>query len=131
MKKSILIGLLFSSLVTSTYAKTMVCPFTDYFAITAPAGYAISSLVSDGNVVTENQGPRNFIISCKDKSSKSKGKAYLTLSKDKYNLCTLHIVDGPFEMNPTVSFINCAGDLQYAGIDHVWGTYTYTLKFTS
>lgn len=114
----------------SVMAQPLVCPFTDYFTISAPAGYTISSLSSDGNLLVNKQDPWHFSASCLDLTSPQSGNAFVTISTDQFDLCTLHIVDGPYEMNPTVTFVNCVGGLKYMGMDHVWGTYTYKLKFT-
>lgn len=130
MKKLFLIGLLLSLTHINAYAKSLVCPFTDYFTISAPSGYAITSLLSDGNIVTANQSSTNFTTSCRDYTSRDSGKAYLTVSVDKYSLCTIHLIDGPYEMNPIINFVNCVGRLKYTGIEHAWGTYNYKLKFS-
>lgn len=129
MKKMLLTGLALAMTAFNANAKTQICPFTDFFAISAPPGYTISSIISDGNIISTSQGPRNFTISCKDYASTRSGKVYLTVGIDQDNLCTIHITDGPYEMNPYVNFVNCTGDLQYSGIEHERG-YSYTLKFT-
>lgn len=131
MKKIIITTFLLSMvLYTNSYANSFICPFTDYFTVVAPTGYSIVSLSSDGNIITNFEGSNHFSLHCKDYTSTASGKAYLTVSENNTNLCTLHITDGPYEMNPVVNFVNCAGKLKYMGIAHDKGTYTYSLMFT-
>lgn len=129
MKKIFLIALL-SSIALNAYADNLICPFTDYFEISTPPGYTITSISSADNVVVEQQGPLNFVTHCKDSGSTKSGKVYVTIASNDCDLCTLHITDGPYEMNPTVNFSSCVGRLTFNGTDHVWGTYTYTLRFS-
>lgn len=131
MKKLILVASLIPLLTSlDVNARALICPFTDYFTISAPVGYAIASLSSDGNIVANIQDPTHFTTGCKSYTSTESGNAYMTVAVDAYSLCTLHIVDGPYEMNPYVNFVNCVGGLKYSGMDHDWGTYNYKLKFT-
>lgn len=63
-------------------------------------------------------------------STKS-GVAIVTIGSNVENTCTLAILDGPYEMNPTVASVNCLGATHYTGIAHEHGTYQYTLNFSS
>lgn len=117
------------ALVSGVNAQPLVCPFTDTFKISSATRLTMTSLASDGNVVVISLDPLVFQATCKSFTSTSNGNVYFTLKKDDANLCTLHLIDGPFEMNPTITFINCIGQMQFVGMDHAWGTYSYTLKF--
>ena len=114
---------------TNTIAKPLICPFTDHFSISASPAITILGLEYDGNVSGMISDATHFDLYCKDNSSTKNGNAYLIVGTEK-NQCKLTILDGPFEMNPTVSNIHCTGNLKYAGIDHELGTYRYKLKFS-
>ncbi len=130
MKKLICVASLVSVFNFSpAIAQPLICPFNDYFTINSLDQVMISSLSSDGNVIANKIDPYKFIASCKSTTSTSSGNVYVTVKLDDSNLCTLHIVDGPYEMNPNIIFVNCVGRLKFSGMDHVWGTYQYTLKF--
>jgi len=129
MKKFFFITLL-SSIALNTYANNLICPFTDYFVISAPDGYTITSISSADNVEVEQKDSFNFMTHCKNATSTKSGKVYVTIASSHCDLCTLHITDGPYEMNPTVTFSTCVGRLKFSGTDHVWGSYTYTLRFS-
>ncbi len=128
--KKIFLMIPLSFITLTSYANNFICPFTDYFSISAPSGYTITSLSPDGNVLTAQQGPLDFTTFCKDPSSIASGKIFVTLSTSDCDLCTLHIIDGPYEMNPTVSYVTCVGHLKFNGMEHVWGTYSYKLRFS-
>lgn len=131
MKKiSLIAGLASLFIFTEVNAQSLICPFTDYFYVSTGTPAIISSLNADGNVLVQKEDSLNFTTSCKSNTSTSSGNVYLTVKLDDCNLCTLHILDGPYEMNPTIVFVNCVGNLVFSGMDHAWGTYTYKLKFS-
>lgn len=131
MKQLILVTSLASLFnLSEVNAQPLVCPFTDYFIISSTNPSMIASLSSEGNVFAKKTDPLNFVTSCRSSTSMSSGTAYVTVKSDENNVCTLHILDGPYEMNPNIIFINCVGNMRFSGMDHVWGTYTYTLKFS-
>ncbi len=130
MKKAFLISsLLACGMLTAAHAQPQICPFQDQFIIMAPTGNLIKRLNSDGNVYANITDATHFSIFCKDRTNRNPGHAYVTVGTDPANYCNLSILDGPFEMNPSVVSINCGGSLHYAGIDHEYGTYLYTLNF--
>lgn len=130
MKKSILISSLLALGITSqTNANSLMCPFTDHFNIGTTNGFVIKELLTDGNISAIAKDIFNFNLSCKSNSNSESGHAYLTVVDSSNNLCDLTILDGPYENNPQVIFINCTGNVKYLGMDHVWGSYVYKLKF--
>ena len=130
MKKLILISsLLALGISTTANAKPLMCPFTDYFNISAPSGNSILDLFTEGNISATIRDYLHFTTSCKDNNNSDSGYAYLTFG-DSVQGCGLVILDGPYQNNPEVVFQTCLGNLKYTGMDHDWGTYTYKLKFS-
>ncbi|MDA8561723.1 hypothetical protein N9L02_01250 [Gammaproteobacteria bacterium] len=119
----------FSIIFLNSFAQELICPFTDSFFIDAPPQYTISSLTTDGNIISDTKTLLNFQLKCKSFTSTESGEAFLIISKNSTDLCTLHIIDGPYEMTPIISFIECVGNLKYASFKHSWGTYEYIIKF--
>lgn len=130
MKKIISISSILAAgmMMTEATAQPLVCPFTDHFTVSAPSGYVIQNLITDGNITGVIKDEFHFNTSCKSDSTTGSGHAYLTLGNGN-TTCYLTILDGPFENNPSVISVSCNGDARYAGMDHVKGSYSYTLKF--
>jgi hypothetical protein len=129
MKKIVMIFSALSLITFNVYAKPQVCPFVDYFTVNAPYGSMISKLDSNGNIYASLSDPLHFTTFCKDKTSSLSGNAYVTVSMSAVGACHLQVLDGPYEMNPSVIGVYCDGKLKYIGMDHEWGGYTYNLKF--
>lgn len=102
------------------------CPFTDNFYL---AGATIQNL-SGSNLTVTKIDPTYFTTGCYNNIGND-GYAYLTAVGSNGSLCNLTIEDGPYEQNPIVVSSNCQGNMQFAGMDHSYGTYDYSLKFTS
>ncbi len=119
-----------TQLNTSAKPPLQSCPFTDTFSITDTT---ISSLSNDGNIATNKLNQTQFTTGCKNNTSPgwSDGSAYLSVIDGHGGLCKVVIDDGPYEMNPSIASTNCSGGLQYTGMDHSYGTYSYTLKFAA
>lgn len=127
--KKIILGCIAALSLTNAIAQPQICPFMDRFTISAPTAVAITGLEFEGNLSGIIADATHFELFCKDNSSTKNGHAYLSVGTDA-NHCKLTIADGPFEMNPSVTSINCTGNLNYVGIDHELGTYRYKLKFS-
>lgn len=110
-------------------AKTLSCPFTDSFSLNGPVGTYILNASSEGNLKITKPSSTYFSLSCGDDQKSNSGDVFVDIGISDNNKCSLTIHDGPYEMNPTVSTVYCNGKLKYAGMDHVYGSYTYTLKF--
>lgn len=125
-----------SSIANASQSKLGSCPFTDNFNIkdqTHPkvGDVIIQSLSSTDNLSVSLTSYTTFNTGCANNSSSASGTAYLSLSNSTGGTCALTISDGPYDMNPSVTSANCLGSLKYAGMDHVYSSYNYTLKFTS
>jgi hypothetical protein len=99
--------------------------FQDNFSL---VGASISSLQTDGNLRIASQSGGSFVVSDRDPNVGNGGSVTLRAS-NKFGACELVIEDGAFQMNPTVVAVNCMNGLTYAGMDHPYGSYQYTLKF--
>ncbi len=131
--KKILICASISLLTLPAFAKTnrLSCPFTDYFAVSAPGLSKIINIpVIQGNIKFTQQSDIFFTLSCGDDRSSDAGDLSIDVGYDDQNKCSLGIHDGPYAMNPSVTYVNCKGNIKYDGIDHVFGSYNYTLKFS-
>lgn len=111
------------------FSRPLACPFTDTFYIT---GGSIKTLNVAGNLKISQISSTKFTDGCADGKLANDGTISLAvIGSSAQNNCQLTIVDGPFEWNPSVTDSHCEGNLQYSGIDHTTGTYSYTLKFSS
>lgn len=130
IKKLILCSPLLSLciMITEAVAKPQMCPFTDNFTVIAPSGYVVKSLFAFGNITTAIKDPTHFKISCKSDATTENGQALLIIGTIA-NECTLIILDGPYENNPSVISSTCTKNLKYIGMNHAWGTYQYKLNF--
>lgn len=117
----------------SSSAFAMVCPFTDHFSIQAPLPLEIMSFQTGGNLAYAQLTPTKFDLSCKDNKTSQGGDVFMVIGMQEDLSCKFTLHDSPFEMNPTVTFMDCGGSkgrLFYLGMDHRIGSYDYTLKFT-
>lgn len=131
VKSGAVIIALLSSLPVISHAKTLTCPFSDRFTVSAPAQTKVLSATTQGNIHYTQKSDIYFALSCADDSSRSSGDLLIKIGTDSNNQCSLTIHDGPFEMNPSVTNVWCNGKMDYFGVDHQRGTYDYTLKFIS
>lgn len=119
------------SLPVMANAKTLSCPFTDYFALSVPSTAKIINTPSiKGNLTYTQESDTFFTLSCGDDRVSDAGDLSIEIGLDDNNKCSLAVHDGPYVMNPTVTFVNCKGNIKYDGIDHIFGSYNYTLKFS-
>lgn len=135
MKKIKLLSTCFAAtlfaLSLSSNANAMICPFTDYFAIDIPTnGKILNYPYVLGNLRFEKQTDTFFQLSCNNNSDTSSGDLYIDVGINQYNMCTLTVHDGPYVNNPEVTNVICTGNLNFNGIDHVWGSKSYKLKFS-
>lgn len=110
-----------------------VCPFVDHFMIEAPLPLRVLSAKTAGNLAYTQVNENYFRLSCLNIPSKVGGVAYLEIGMSDDLKCMLSIEDGPYNMNPSVTSIHCggpAGRIYYIGMEHPFGSYNYTLKFT-
>jgi hypothetical protein len=115
-------------------ATTTVCPFNDHFLLKAPVDLHVIRATVDGNVNYEQLSPNYFRLSCQDNHSKAAGDVFIEVGVNNEVKCAITLHDGPYEMNPTVTMYTCAGPkdkLYYVGLEHSFGTYDYTIKFTT
>lgn len=111
------------------HAKTLTCPFTDTFNISAPNQVKIMAVQTEGNLKYAQQSGTQFTLSCGDDKVGEPGTIFIDIGFDATNKCNLAIHDGPYEMNPTVTRVNCSSNkVSYIGIDHRFGSYQYTIK---
>ncbi len=113
-------------------AKTL-CPFTDNFQISAPLPLGVLDYEATGNINVSLVNNSYFQLSCRDIRSRDDGIVYIQIGLSDQVKCSLTINDGPYTMNPTVTYVYCGGPggrIYYTGMDHAFGSYTYTLKFT-
>ena len=127
------ISLLTSTLLVASlaYAAPSIagCPFTDTFNISGPSGIAIEGTPqASGNVKYSNISPNEFELMCGNNQNGNSGTLAITIGSSDNNKCDLQFQDGPYMMNPIVSSSSCAG-LQYAGMEHEFWSYQYTLRF--
>ena len=118
-------------LMTSANA-TAVCPFTDNFFIAAPLPLHVISATTEGNLEFTQMGVNYFKLSCQDFRVTTGGNLYIQIGMNDNSKCSLKIQDGPYEMNPSVTEVNCGGTAStifYIGMDHAFGSHDYTLKF--
>ena len=118
--------------ITTANAK-LICPFTDHFIISAPMPVTVLHAATEGNLDFNLINPGYFRLSCADNRSGNPGDLKIEIGMSDDIKCSLTIHDGPREMNPSVTQINCGGPggrMSYAGMDHPKGSYDYTLKFT-
>ena len=103
--------------------------YTDYFST---SGGQVSNLVGQSNVRVESVDATHFNLHDKNTQDPSSGTAALDVSADgtTTNSCHLVIADGADMMNPIVQNISCQGTLQYTGMQHSFGSYSYELDFT-
>lgn len=125
IKKILVTALVNSFMIANANAAPLMCPFTDYFTM---QGASVGALYVDGNLSGSVTDIYHFTTSCRNNGSTGSGHAYLTASRGGH-YCYLTILDGPFENNPIVLSADCTSGLNYVGMDHVTGTYSYTLKF--
>jgi hypothetical protein len=119
-----------SSISFTSHAKSLKCPFTDNFTINGPAYTQILSVNVQGNLRYTQLSNNFFTLSCGTSNKGDSGEILIDIGMNNNNKCVLAIHDGPYDMNPTVTSINCNGSmLAFAGVEHQWGTYDYTLKF--
>ena len=113
------------------HAKSFSCPFSDYFALSVPGSAKIIGTPSvKGNLRITQQSDIFFMLSCGDDRDSGAGDLSIDIGYDDANKCSLGIHDGPYVMNPSITYVNCQGKMKYDGIDHVYGSYNYTLKFS-
>ena len=115
-----------SAQAAQSTGKSGSCPFTDNFHI---SGATLQQLASDGNLAVQQKSPTNFTDTCANNQSANAGNIYLTVNNTAGGSCKLTILDGPYEMNPSITSSACQGGLQFGGMDHAYGTYDYNLKF--
>lgn len=130
MKKTLaLTALLASAVVVHAHANPLICPFNDKFDIRAPEQAVIKGFSTTGNLHAVKLSLTSFQLNCAHDRNIDPGNLYLQVGAQKENYCDLVIHNGPFEMNPRVTMVFCPSKLRYAGMEHVRGTYHYTLKF--
>jgi len=115
-----------------SYAKT-ICPFTDNFQISAPLPLSVLDYETEGNLNLTMVNSSFFQLSCHDVRSRNDGNVYIQIGLNDDVKCSLTINDGPYTLNPSVSYVYCGGPggrIYYIGMDHPLGSYNYTLKFT-
>src|SRR5262245_57617068 len=97
----------------SASAKTMICPFQDYFLIYAPANTQILFAHPDntGKLKYTQPSPTFFFLSCGDDNLRESGDVIVGVGKDESEVCSLTIHDGPYEMNPSIKNVSCYGGL--------------------
>ena len=122
------------TLTTSASALT-VCPFRDHFNISAPLPLEVLQVSTTGNVGIEQITPTKFDLGCQDNQATTAGDVNLVIGmKGNEDLsCDVSIHDGPYVMNPTVNYVSCGRSgnrLFFLGMEHRFGSYDYTLKFT-
>jgi hypothetical protein len=110
-------------------ARTLACPFNDNFSLDGPVNTHILNSSVQGNLNFTQSNATFFSLSCGN-DKYSSGDLFITIGINGWHQCNLTIHDGPFELNPYVSFVSCKGILKYDGMDHVRGSYDYTLKFS-
>ncbi len=109
---------------------TLICPFKDTFNLDVISpGRIINTPFTTGNLAYMQESDTTFALSCASNVNYSAGDLYVDVGFDQGNKCTLTIHDGPLVMNPAVSYVNCIGNINYAGMSHVDGKYEYTLNF--
>ena len=107
----------------------LTCPFTDYFFVVGSP--AIVSVTGSSNLAVTPISPTEFTTGCANNNVGNGGEAYLTVS-GKSGTCSLQISDGPFQQNPNVDYVSCTGGtLQFSGMGHTTGTYSYYLQFAN
>lgn len=114
-------------------ANAMVCPFTDHFSIQAPLPLRIMTAKTGGNIKYDQLNTNNFTLSCADNKNAQGGDVIMTIGMQDDLKCNLTLHDGPYEMNPTITYVDCSpsgGRLFYVGMEHRFGSYDYTIKFT-
>ena len=105
-----------------------ICPFQDNFSIFY--GTYITGISVQGYLAVNQQSPTQFSTSCPNNASTSDNAGTVTLNvTNGIGSCQLQIEDGPWMMNPIVTSSSCSNGIQYSGMDHSWGTYSYTLNF--
>lgn len=129
--KKIFVCLFIYLCISSTYAKTLSCPFTDSFYLQAEANNKILTLTTKDNVHAVQVSAAQFNVSCASNQNGGSGDIFVTIGSDNNNQCALTIHDGPFEQNPLVNAVQCKGKLQYNGMDHNVWEYKYILKFSN
>lgn len=111
----------------------MVCPFTDHFFIKAPLPLHVMSVAIDGNLNFTSMSEDYFRLSCKDVRVLTGGVVTMDIGMLPEIKCTLKIQDGPYQMNPAVTDVQCGGPnarIYFIGMDHPYGSRDYFLKFT-
>lgn len=130
IKKSLFISsILAFGISANAVAQPLICPFTDHFTIQGPTPTLIKNLSTDGNLNATIINDSYFTTSCKSNTSTSNGHVYLTVTHNT-DSCNLTILDGPYESNPSITNVDCPGGFRYTGMEHVKGSYNYTLKFS-
>jgi len=119
------------SLPAAVNAKSLSCPFTDYFAVSVPSiATIINTPATKGNIHYTQESNTFFTLSCGDDRVSDTGDLSIDIGFDDNNKCSLVLHDGPYVMNPSVTYVSCKGTIKYDGIDHIFGSYNYTLKFS-
>lgn len=130
-QKRLLSLLALSILSLPLTANAMYCPFTDYFALSIPVtGKVMGTPKVDGNLLYVNQSDTFFSLSCADNRKVTSGDVTMDIGFNDDNMCTIVLHDGPYVVNPSVTTVNCKGDVNFNGIDHLMGSHNYTLKFS-
>jgi hypothetical protein len=135
MRKYLIIALsfaCFAATAQTAQSKLGTCPFTDNFSIvdmSHPNDAVIQALSSSGNIAVSLHSFTSFTTSCGNNASANDGNAYVTVANSTGGICYLTILDGPYEMNPSVTSVNCLGNLIYSGIGHQYASYSYQLNF--
>lgn len=108
----------------------LICPFKDKFSIQSVAlGHIINTPFTTGNLAYQQESDVSFGLSCASNVNYGAGDLYIDVGYSQIDKCTLTIHDGPLVMNPSVTYVNCIGQMTYAGMSHVDGKYEYTLNF--
>lgn len=131
--KNSLIGIIvtLASIPIMSNAKALSCPFNDSFSLNGPFNTYILSTSVQGNLKITQPDSTYFSLSCANDHESGSGDVFIDVGISDRNKCSLTIHDGPYEMNPSVSSVYCNSKIKYAGMDHVYGSYSYTLKFIS
>lgn len=131
--KKLCLAIALIGLPLASQAKSLACPFTDKFIINSKPQAKILSANTQGNLRYANPSNDFFTLSCGNEANGQSGNLFVEIGIDSSNKCDLVIHDGPYEMNPTVTSINCTGPKKftYTGIEHPFGSYEYTLRFST
>jgi len=115
---------------TSSFAKTKICHYSDFFHLSAdsPAGMHLVNNTSDSNIVVRPLSD-SFYLEDAPSCPRNGGNATITYAIGNQAFCSVFIHDGAYELHPKVVATDCHGlsfsDLSSDGIF----TYKYTLHF--